>query len=73
MNQKQLAELLMDENVELVSVNAPKISYGRKRKSHKQDTKFPGNAGNSMNKNYHSHSLEERQVKRYGKKWKGKF
>lgn len=35
MNQKQLAELLMDENVELVSVNAPKISGRRKRKSHK--------------------------------------
>ena len=32
MNQKQLAELLMDENVELVSVNAPKPAYRKKKK-----------------------------------------
>ena len=35
MNQKQLAHLLLDEEIELVSVNAPKISGRRKRKSHK--------------------------------------
>lgn len=39
MSQSQLAELIRDEDILLISVNAPKIKSYRKRKSGKTKTK----------------------------------